>query len=578
MKININGGESKKLLTGGKYCPEDILVTAEGGGEAAVQRMKRFVLDLSEVTAAAGTLAPSFWPGKTFYGTVNNSSATWQGFEGKTVQSQYSASEAVGRYMTDEIKNNTVIYVTGYTSTVLNIQRIDLGSLASAPKSCLEDYEGELPPGTYEFAEGQIYYYTYGESSGRHSVIEKDVNFYDYDGTLLHSYTLGEVQTLSELPPLPQRAGLICQEWNWTLDELKALGRPMTVGASYITDDGATRLYLDIPNDGRKTVPLHFSQSVSGGVTINWGDGSAAETVSGTGYISTSHTYANGGEYMISLMPSDTCNIILGNGTNTSVIGATASDTSYFIGSLLASANIGKNVSLGKCAFEASNALKKISMPSTTRVGTALYECNAFERCLALNFVVFSRANTFLGAYCFQHSCGLDFVSLAPTISGTIEGAFAYCRGVKRLDFPDGIENITWNGCRDCCSLNDINKSNATRIDESAFRGAWGLKRAVIGEGQKSINQTFNGAYSLADVDIPSTITTLSGSGFSNCLAMRKYDFTKLTAIPTLSSTDVFTGIPSDCIIVVPDSLVAQWKTATNWSTYASHIKGASEV
>lgn len=416
------------------------------------------------------------------------------------------------------------------------------------------------------------------EGGGGEPVTEKDINFYDYDGDLLYAYTLDEIQQLSELPPLPVREGLICQEWNWTLDELKALGRPMTVGASYITDDGATRLYLDIPKDARKTVPLHFSQSVSSGVTINWGDGSAAETVSGTGYISTSHTYANGGEYMISLMPSDTCNIILGNGTNTSVIGATASDTSYFIGSLLASANIGKNVSLGKCAFEASNALKKISMPSTTRVGTALYECNAFERCFALNFVVFSRANTFLGAYCFQHSCGLDLVSLAPTISGTIEGAFAYCRGVKRLDFPDGIENITWNACRDCCSLNDINKSNATRIDESAFRGAWGLKRAVIGEGQKTLNYTFSECRSLSEVDIPSTITSLNSNAFSNCYGMTRYDFTKCTAVPTLGNTNVFTGIPEDCIIVVPDGLLTEWKAATNWSTYASHIKGASEV
>lgn len=33
--ITIPGGESKRLKTGGKYCPEDILVTAEGGGNSA---------------------------------------------------------------------------------------------------------------------------------------------------------------------------------------------------------------------------------------------------------------------------------------------------------------------------------------------------------------------------------------------------------------------------------------------------------------------------------------------------------------------------------------------------------------
>lgn len=31
IEITVQGGTSKKLLTGGKYCPEDIVVTAEGG-------------------------------------------------------------------------------------------------------------------------------------------------------------------------------------------------------------------------------------------------------------------------------------------------------------------------------------------------------------------------------------------------------------------------------------------------------------------------------------------------------------------------------------------------------------------
>ena len=35
IEITIQGGTSKKLLTGGKYCPEDIVVTAEGGGGSA---------------------------------------------------------------------------------------------------------------------------------------------------------------------------------------------------------------------------------------------------------------------------------------------------------------------------------------------------------------------------------------------------------------------------------------------------------------------------------------------------------------------------------------------------------------
>ena len=45
----------------------------------------------------------------------------------------------------------------------------------------------------------------------------KPVKFRDCDGTILHSYTVDEVASMSNLPPLPTRDGLICQEWNWTL-------------------------------------------------------------------------------------------------------------------------------------------------------------------------------------------------------------------------------------------------------------------------------------------------------------------------------------------------------------------------
>ena len=63
------------------------------------------------------------------------------------------------------------------------------------------------------------------------SVEEKDVNFYDYDGTRLYSYTLAEVQALTELPELPSHDGLICQGWNWTLADIKAENKETDVGA-----------------------------------------------------------------------------------------------------------------------------------------------------------------------------------------------------------------------------------------------------------------------------------------------------------------------------------------------------------
>ena len=58
---------------------------------------------------------------------------------------------------------------------------------------------------------------------------------------------------------------------------------------------------------------------------------------------------------------------------------------------------------------------------------------------------------------------------------------------------------------------------------------------------------------------------------------MAYYDFRASKSVPTLSSTNAFKNIPSDCKIVVPDALYDTWIAATNWSTYASYIVKASE-
>ena len=52
------------------------------------------------------------------------------------------------------------------------------------------------------------------------------------------------------------------------------------------------------------------------------------------------------------------------------------------------------------------------------------------------------------------------------------------------------------------------------------------------------------------------------------------YDFTRHTAVPTLSNTNAFNNISADCEIRVPAALADEWKAATNWSTYASYIVG----
>ena len=264
---------------------------------------------------------------------------------------------------------------------------------------------------------------------------KNDVTFYDYDGTIRYSYTAEEFLALTEMPPLPTQKGLICQEWNWSFEDAReyvAEYGVLDVGATYITDDGKTRLYIRIAAEGRMDVPLYFQQTVANGVTIDWGDGSATQILSGTGNLNTSHIYASIGDYCITLKVTSGT-LSLGDGSS-----------SYCV--------LGSTDNYGK----------------------------------------------------------------------------VYCKMLQKVEIGTGV----------------------TSINASAFNGCYSLHSAVI----------------------PSSVTSINASAFNGCYGVAFYDFSRHTAVPTLANTSIFTGIPADCKIIVPDALYDTWIAATNWSTYAANI------
>ena len=308
---------------------------------------------------------------------------------------------------------------------------------------------------------------------------KNDVTFIDYDGTILYSYSLEEAKALTELPELPIHDGLVCQGWNWSLEAIKALNRPVTVGAMYITDNGATRLHIRIATMGRMTVPLYIGQTVANGVSIDWGDGSTVETLAGTGCVNTSHTYAEPGDYVISLMPNDGCTLYLGaNSSSYCVMGPTESNSKVYC-NMLQDVSIGKNV-------------------------------------------------TSISNYSFNSCCSLASIII-----------------------PDGV----------------------TSIGNYAFQSCYSLASIIIPDGVTSIsNHSFNSCHSLASIIIPDGVTSIGVGAFAFCYGMRYYDFSACTSIPTLSSTNAFNNIPSDCQMLIPAALYDEWSAATNWATYASKM------
>ena len=94
-------------------------------------------------------------------------------------------------------------------------------------------------------------------------------------------------------------------------------------------------------------------------------------------------------------------------------------------------------------------------------------------------------------------------------------------------------------------------------------------------------SQAFGECTSLVRVDLPSAIE-INEYAFKNCQSML-YLILRANQVCVLSNTNAFSGCSiawsgSSSAIYVPDDLVESYKTATNWSTYASKIKGLSEL
>ena len=426
------------------------------------------------------------------------------------------------------------------------------------------------------------------------SVGPKDVNFYDYDGALVASYTLAEAQALTALPDGPAHDGLVFQGWNWSLEKINALTRPMNVGAMYITDDGKTRLHIRIAAEGRMNVPLYISQTVANGVTIDWGDGSATQTLAGTGNVNTTHTYASIGDYTITLDPADGCKLGFGwNSSSYCVLGSTGNNGKVYC-NLLQAVNIGKNVtSIGTYALQYCSSLASITIPDgVTSIGSyAFGNCNSLasitipdsvtsigssmsNNCNSLASITIPDSVTSIGSSSFQYCSSLASITIPDSVTSIGSSALQYCSSLASITIPDNVTSIGSNVFESCNSLSSVTISGSvTSIGDYAFQSCSSLASITIPDGVTSIgNREFRLCYSLASVTIPGSVTRISDYAFGQCYGMAEYHL-KPTTPPTLSSTNAFNGIPSDCIIYVPQGCLEAYQNATNWATYASKMQ-----
>lgn len=439
-----------------------------------------------------------------------------------------------------------------------------------------------------------------GAMEATKSAVPKEVNFFDYDGTCVYSYTVEEAQALTELPAGPVHDGLVFDGWNWSLEDVNALTSAMNIGAMYTTDDGTTRLYINL-TEGRTSPMLGIC--VSGTVTVDWGDGTEPDTLIGTDSTKTiwteNHAYAAPGDYVIRLTVDGSAIIAASNGggSYSPLLRQTSANDSrnYAYLNALRHVEIGENViGIGQLAFGYCGSLETVSVPHNAKVGgyypftycTMLKALTIpqgldavgtgmFQRCFALKRVAIPKGITLIDSNAFNYCTALVNVTIPHGVEKINYNAFYYCYNLESVIIPDSVLNIGNSVFSECCTLGSMTiPDSVTSIGSSMLRNCTRMENLIISSGVTSIGtETVYGGKTLVNVIVRGNVANIASKAFNTCNGVKLYDFTACTAVPTLAATDVFTGIPNDCEIRVPAALYAEWIAAANWSTYANNIK-----
>ena len=390
-----------------------------------------------------------------------------------------------------------------------------------------------------------------------------DVDFIDYDGTLLYTYTATDFLALTELPPNPTRQGLTAQGWNWTLADAKEyVGKygALVIGQSYITSDGKTRIYITVTQsyvDLRCVFSIRLYCISNGGGTIDWGDGTSASIGSAAGAKNLNHTYNTAGDFIITI----------------SLTGG-----SYAFGYQGSNANAFDNPSDSTTGGKVSTAIKAVELGSyITKFGR-----QPFRNCYFLQYVTipktitgFNEPNTASDGAAFNSVVmkGLVFPSgFDGKNSNLVVGSFD---SMKYIALPKSLTHFSISG-----TGFDLRKFTIYFLDATTSTIKLNYSKMVThfimpGNYTTLASVTCEGSM-VKKVIIPETVTTIQTEAYMYNYFLQEIHVLS-TSVPTLSNTRAFKGLGSNCKIYIPysedHSILEAYKIATNWSTYASYME-----
>ena len=434
---------------------------------------------------------------------------------------------------------NTAGYITGSTKTGTAVT-VSASELVSGTKSITANGTA-IDVTNYAAVDVAV-----SGGGGGDGDMSDPIRFFDYDGTLVASYS----SVPSSLPSVPTHDGLTSGTWNYTLQQLttqfNAVGA-CDVGANYSTTSGKTE--IDVSLEKGRLAP-YIQCAPNGTVTVNWGDGTSTSTLAGTSLTTrqtVQHTYAQPGEYTITLTPATgttyalygTSSYTLLNKNNSSI----TNNRAY--SNCVKSIRLGASCSIGQYAFMYCSSLESVSIPSSvTAIGNY-----AFQYCFSLRYVTIPSGVTTIGTYAFQFCYGLVTLSMPSSVTGIGNYAFNNCYAIQSIAMPNSITSLGNYSFNSCFSMASVAMSNSITATGTT---------------------TFAYCYCLISITIPSTVTSLGNGMLNYCSGLGEIHF-KSSSPPTCSNSNVWTGIQSDCKIYVPTGKLSAYTSANNYPSSSTY-------
>lgn len=236
----------------------------------------------------------------------------------------------------------------------------------------------------------------------------------------------------------------------------------------------------------------------------------------------------------------------------------------------MTSVNLQNATSVGAHAFSGCSALTDVNVPEATTVNQG-----AFQNCTSLTRLDLPKLNV-LDGYFASGCSSLVELNVPKATSGR---GFAIAGSkVEHLNLPE----FTAPGSsvfRNATGLRTVYMPKLNRLEQYLFAGDTALESVTFPKVASVASQAMESCSALTYVDLP-ICKRIDAKGFNKCSSLATLILRKSDAICTLANVSAFTGTPiasGTGFIYVPKALVDSYKTATNWSTYASQIRAIED-